>query len=299
MESLPERHHPVAPSARGIAYFLVASVLFIAMDTVAKILADELNAVMAVWGRYIFHLVFASLIFATGRFGRIGWTAQPGLQIVRSLLLAGATLSFFTMLSYMPLAESVALSYVWPIILTVLGALVLREKVGPRRWAAVIAGFIGAMIIIQPGFGTFHWAAPLGLVTASCFALYAMATRMLSGRDSPATTVFYTALVGAVVISAVVPFFWIWPGAGVWGLLALLGFLGAVSHLLFIKALDHASASGLAPFGYIDLIWAALFGIAVFGDYPGPWTLVGAAVVASSGLYIFYRERRTARADEF
>ncbi len=291
-----ERHDPVAPSARGIVYFLVASVLFIAMDSVAKHLTGELNAVMAVWGRYVFHLVFASLIFATGRFGRIGWTAQPGLQIGRSLLLTGATLSFFIMLSHMPLADSVALSYVSPIILTVLGALILREKVGPRRWAAVIVGFIGAMIIIQPGFGSFHWAAPLGLVTAFCFALYAIVTRMLSGRDSSATTIFYTALVGAVVMSAVAPFFWIWPSLEAWGFLALLGLLGAVSHLLFIKALDHASASGLAPYGYIDLIWAGLFGIVVFGDFPGPWTLVGAAVVAASGLYIFYRERRTARA---
>jgi drug/metabolite transporter (DMT)-like permease len=295
MKFTVEQHDPVAPSARGIAYFLIASVLFIAMDTVAKHLTGELNAVMAVWGRYVFHLVFASLIFATGRFGRIGWTAQPGLQIVRSLLLAGATLTFFIMLSYLPLADSVALTYVAPIIVTVLGALALRERVGPRRWAAVIVGFIGAMIIIQPGFGTFHWAASLGLVTAFCFALYAIATRMLSGRDSPATTIFYTALVGAVVMSAAVPFFWIWPSLGAWGLLALLGFLGAVSHLLFIKALDHSSASGLAPYGYIDLIWAALFGIVVFGDYPGPWTIVGAAVVAASGLYIFYRERRRAR----
>ncbi len=294
MEGLPERHDPVAPSARGVAYFLVASVLFIAMDTAAKILTEELNAVMAVWGRYVFHLVFASLIFATGRFGRIGWTAQLGLQIVRSLLLVGATLSFFIMLSYMPLAESVALSHVSPIILTVLGALFLRERVGPRRWAAVIVGFIGAMIIIQPGFGTFHWAAPLGLVTATCFAFYAIATRMLSGRDSPATTIFYTALAGAVVMSAAAPFFWIWPSLEAWGLLALLGFLGAVSHLLFIKALDHSSASGLAPYGYSDLIWATLFGIVVFGDFPGPWTIVGAAVVVASGLYIFYRERRTA-----
>jgi len=291
-----ERHDPVAPSARGIAYFLIASMLFIVMDVVAKHLTGELNAVMAVWGRYVFHLVFASLIFATGRFGRIGWTAQPGLQIGRSLLLTGATLSFFIMLSHMPLADSVALSYVSPIILTVLGALILREKVGPRRWAAVIVGFIGAMIIIQPGFGSFHWAASLGLVTAFCFALYAILTRMLSGLDSPATTIFYTALVGAVVMSAVAPFFWIRPSLEAWGFLALLGLLGAVSHLLFIKALDHAPASGLAPYGYIDLIWAGLFGIVVFGDFPGTWTLVGATVVAASGLYIFYRERHTVRA---
>jgi drug/metabolite transporter (DMT)-like permease len=291
-----EQHDPVAPSARGIAYFLVASVLFIALDTVAKLLTDELNAVMAVWGRYVFHLVFASLIFATGRFGRIGWTAQPGLQIVRSLLLTGATLSFFIMLSHMPLADSVALSYVAPIILTVLGALILREKVGPRRWAAVILGFVGAMIIIQPGFGTFHWAAPLGLVCAFCFALYAIATRVLSGQDSPATTIFYTALVGALVMSAVVPFFWISPSPGAWGMLVALGFLGAVSHFMFIKALDHAPASGLAPYGYIELVWAALFGLVVFGDVPGRWTIIGGAVVVGSGLYIFYRERVVARA---
>ena len=235
------------------------------------------------WGRYIFHLAFVVLLFSSGRFGRIGATAQPVLQVVRSLLLAGATFSFFVMLTYMPLADSVAISYVGPIFITVLAALILRERVGPRRWAAVAVGFVGAMVIMRPGLGIFHWAASLGLVTALCFALYAVATRMLIGRDSPYTTIFYTAVVGAVVLSALVPFFWEAPTLRLWGLMALLGLFGGVSHFMLIKAYEYAQASALAPYGYIDLIWATLFGLFVFGDFPDHWTVVGAAIVVGSG----------------
>jgi len=205
-----------------------------------------------------------------------------------------ATLCMFTAVSYMPLADAVAASYVSPLILTGLSAVILYEHVGPRRWTAVAIGFVGVLVILRPGFGMTQWAAVLPLGMALFYALYNVTTRLVADSAPPLTSLFYTALVGAAAISAVAPFFWTWPSPAAWGLLVLTGLFGGIGHMALIVAFERAEASMVAPFAYTELIWATLSGALVFGDFPDAWTFAGAGIIAASGLYVLHRERRAA-----
>lgn len=283
---------PVPAPARGLLYFIAAILGFGLMDATAKYLGQTYPVIQIVWARYVFHLVLALLFMSRARFAEIRASKRLPLQILRSLLLLAATGTYYTALRFMPLAEVTAIYFVAPMILTGLSAVMLKERVGLRRWSAVSVGFVGVVIIARPGGEVFHWGALLVMAAALCFTLYEITTRMLSGQDAPFTTLFYTALVGAPVLSAGIPFFWVAPSLFAWTMLVGLGALGFLTHLLLIKALDRAPASSLAPYGYVELIWAVLLGYVIFGDFPDQWTILGAAVVVGSGLYIFYRERR-------
>lgn len=278
-------------STRGLLYFMIALIGFSLADAAAKYLSRDYSVIQVAWARYTFHLLFALAFMSRARLAEIRATKQLPLQIGRALLLLVATATYYVGLSHLPLAETTAITYSYPIILTGLSALILREKVGRHRWGAVIVGFLGIVIITHPGGDVFHWAAAVVGATALCFALYQIATRMLSGRDSVFTTLFYTGLVGAVVTSFAAPFSWTAPSPEAWGLMVGLGVFGFGTHFLLIKALDCVPASRLAPYGYIDLIWATSLGYLVFGDFPDQWTIVGAGVIVASGLYIFFRER--------
>jgi drug/metabolite transporter (DMT)-like permease len=176
---------------------------------------------------------------------------------------------------------------------TALSVPLLKEKVGVRRWAAVILGFASVLVIIRPGVEILHWAVFLPLLVAVCFALYQIATRLLSTTDDSLTTLFYSATAGAVAMTVILPFQeWRWPDVAGWGLMAFLGLIGSLGHFVMIRAFAHAPASSLAPFSYLNLVWATLLGIALFGDWPDGWTFLGAAMLAGSGIYVLYRERR-------
>jgi drug/metabolite transporter (DMT)-like permease len=170
---------------------------------------------------------------------------------------------------------------------------VLGEPVGPRRWAAVIIGFGAVLIIIRPGAELLHWAVFLPLLVAACFAIYQITTRILSATDSSLTTLFYSATAGAVAMTLVLPFEeWRTPDLAGWGLMAFLGLIGSLGHFVMIRAFTNAPASSLAPFSYLTLVWATLLGFVVFGDLPDRWTVLGAVILAASGLYVLYRERK-------
>ncbi|MGP1682298.1 MAG: DMT family transporter, partial [Giesbergeria sp.] len=174
-----------------------------------------------------------------------------------------------------------------PMLVTLLGVFLLKEKVEPARWVAVAAGFIGVLIIIRPGSGIFAWVAVLPLATAACFASYQILTRKLAGVDGPYTSLFYSGLVGTVMLAAVLPFQWTTPTTVVHALmLPTIGFIGGLSHLILIRAYDQAAVSTLAPFSYTQLIWVILIGYLVFGDFPDRWSLIGIAVIMASGIYI-------------
>ncbi|MFQ5958608.1 MAG: DMT family transporter [Alphaproteobacteria bacterium] len=167
-----------------------------------------------------------------------------------------------------------------------------------RRWSAVIVGFVGALVIIRPGLGVAHWAVVLPLVTALCLSLYQITTRLLSTIDPPRTTFLYAGLVGALVMTAAVPFVWRPPSAAAWGLMACAGLLGGVGHYCLIKAYQRTAASVLAPFTFSTMLWVTLLGFIVFGDFPDGPTIAGALIIVASGAYVFYREsvvRRRAR----
>lgn len=282
----------------GIVLMLLAVTSFSGgLDTTAKYLTGSLPVAQIVWARYAFHtaLMVAALPFLGGR--RRLRTRRLPLQVVRSLFLLGATAFFFSSLKYLQLAEATSITFVSPLVVTVLSIPVLKERVGPRRWAGVGAGFLGVIVITRPGSGVMHWAAVLPLGMALCYACYQVATRGLSDTEHPITTLFYTAVVGVAVTSLVVPFFWVWPTTGGWLLMGLLGVFGGTGHFLLIQAFRYAEASVLAPFNYFTIVTSTVAGYLVFRQFPDAWTYVGAAIVIASGLYVFQRERRLAASE--
>lgn len=291
---------PPDASLRAILFTLLAVLMFASMNGVVKYLLETHAVLQVVWGRYVFALIpvvaFAALRGVRPR--DIARTRRPSLQLSRGLLLLGATLLFSSGLSFLPLAETEAISFVAPLFVTALSVPLLKEQVGWRRWAAVLVGFCGVLIIIRPGFGVFSWAAILPIGSALCYALYQIATRVAGRTDGPVQSLLYVSVVGAVVLSCVVPFVWVWPSPVAWLLLALVGVIGGLAHFLLIRALDLAPAAVLQPFTYAQLLGAVVVGYLLFGAFPDPWTVLGGLIVVGSGLYIIYREqarRRQAR----
>lgn len=281
---------------RGILLMLGAGFTFVLMDAGGKYIAQSLPVMEVVWGRYLFHLV-ALPAFLGGVGVRAAMrSARPGLQFIRSTLLLGSTFFFFLAVKYIPLADATAIGFVGPLFLTALSVPLLGEHVGVRRWTAVLIGFASVLLIIRPGFGMVHWAVVLPLITAACFAFYQIITRILSRHDGPATTYFYSATVGMVVSSLLVPFEWQAPDLWGWIGLAFIGFTGGLAHYLMIRAFALAPASLLAPFSYAQLIWSIAIGFFWFADFPDSWTLVGSGIICASGLYVLHRERRLAAA---
>lgn len=276
-------------SRRGIAWMLITMLLFVTMDTVAKYLARDYPVPQVVWARFFFHALLLALLLGP-RLRTTAITRRPGLQFLRSALLTVTTILFFTGLSYLPLADASALMQIGPLVVTALSMPLLAEQVGVRRWAGVVIGFVGALIIVRPGADAMQPAAFFPLAAATSYGLYQIATRMLSRTDAPLTTLFYTPAIGALAMSAVLPFFWTTPDMAGWALMALIGLIGGVSHFTLIKAFTSAPAATVAPFGYTSLIWATLYGLAIFGDFPDLWTIAGASIIAGSGLYILHRE---------
>ena len=279
----PAQPHPL----RGILMIMTAVAMFTVMDSMAKYLSRFYPVPGIVWARYAFHLLFVVMILGPRMKLGLVRTRHLGLQIVRGILLAASSMLFFSALKFMPMAEASSISFVAPMLVTLLGVFLLKEKVEPARWVAVIAGFVGVLIIIRPGSGIFSWVALLPLATAASFASYQMLTRRLAGVDSPYTSLFYSGLMGTVVLAAVLPFQWTTPTTLVHALmLPAIGFVGGLSHLILIRAYDQAAVSTLAPFSYTQLIWVILMGYLVFGDFPDRWSLIGIGVIMASGIYI-------------
>ena len=276
----------------GILLLVTAMAVVPLMDGIAKYLSATYPVSQIVWARYFFHLiVLAPLVL--WRHGRSGLVPQrPGFQVLRSAFLLLSTILFFAAIALIPLADAIALVFVSPLIVTAFSPLVLGEQVGLRRWSAVIVGFLGACIIFRPGLGVLQWGSLLAIAAGTGYAFYILATRKLSGSAPPLVTLFYTALLGAVVMTAVAPFAWVAPSMTDLGLMAAMGIIAAGGHFLIIKAFEQAPASLLAPYGYTEIVMATLVGYLAFGDFPDHWTWVGIAVIICSGIYISLRERR-------
>ena len=277
-------------AAAGIGLMVLAIFLFGIMDGLAKYLSADYPSQQIVWARYLFHLlVMLVLVPKTGLFGLVR-TSRPGLHVLRGALLAAATLCMFTAVRYIPLADAYAIGFVSPLLVTVFAIPILKERVGWRRWTAVVVGFVGVLIVVRPGLGAMHWAVLLPLGMAACFGLYQIITRLASGAESQFMMLFYTALVGTAVMSVVAPLGWrpVAPLDWVW--LVTIGALGAVGHLMLIRALSIAPASLLSPFIYTQIVWGLIIGYVAFGDLPDLPTVIGTLIIVASGLYVFYRE---------
>lgn len=287
--ALPPTNH-----VAGIALIIATGLCFVGLDTIGKSMTARFDPVQIVWGRFVFSLALLAVLLPRHGPGFLR-SAMPGLQVVRGLLLLAVNVLFFVGVSAMQLIEATAIAQTTPLFLTALAAILLKEQVGPRRWAAVIAGFIGALIVIRPGLGIAQIAALLMLAMAVTNAFYLLATRRAATRDAPETSFIYPALMGAVASSIMVPFVWRPPDPVDWALMAAMGVLGGVGHFLLVQAYARAPASLLAPFPYLIIVWSGIFGYAAFGDVPDRWTLAGSALVVASGLYVWWRERRRAR----
>jgi len=286
---------PLSGARQGIAWMLMSVLLAASMDATAKYLTQFYPVLQIVWARYTFQALVVVVALAP-RLPALVRTRRLGIQLARSAMLLGATVTFIFGLRNLPLAEASTILFLAPLIVTALSVPILGERVGPRRWLAVCAGFVGAIIIIRPGGAVSAWAA-FPLATAFLYALYMVTTRHLSRTDSTLTTLVYTASVGALVMSAIVPFVWTPLDAKGWLLLIMLGVMGGLNHFALIRAFRAAAVGVVSPFEYSRLIWATLFGYALFGNLPDGWTVLGAAVIVGAGLYVFRREAHAAAGD--
>ena len=284
----------MTPALRGILLMVAAVGTFVLMDTTAKYLSRWYPMPLIVWARYVSNLAILLAFLAARGELRLLRTARPGLQFARGLLLALSTLLFFTSLSVLPLADANAIGFVMPLFVAALAVPMLGERLEMARILAILAGLVGALIIVRPGSDLFTPYALLPLGMAMCNALYQILTRKVAGLEPPLTSLVWGAIVGSVLLSASAPFVWANPQAVSHGALILvIGVLASVGHFLLIKAYDHANATLLAPFTYSALIWAILLGWLVFDDFPDGGSLVGMGIIVLAGLYLVNRQRLT------
>ncbi len=263
------------------------------MDTIAKYLSAEISFFQITWARYFF-TVFFTLPFMFFFFRKnLTWSTQPKLQIFRGLTLFFANILFFYSISVISMAKALTLAFVAPLITTALSPIFLGEKVGLRRWSAVIIGFLGSLIVIRPGFIEFNLATVAALGTGFFYGIYLVITRKLHSSDSPLLTLLLTGVVGGVIASFIVPVVWVNPSFNQWALLALMGVFACLGHLFLILSLKYADASKLAPFGYFEIVTNVILGYYFFSDFPHYWTWVGLTIIVCSGVYISFRERST------
>jgi drug/metabolite transporter (DMT)-like permease len=276
---------------KAISYNLLAWAILPFMDTIAKYLSSDLSFFQITWARYFF-TVFFTLPFMFFFFRKnLTWTTQPKLQISRGLTLFFANILFFYSISIISMAKALTLAFIAPLITTALSPIFLGEKVGFRRWSAVIVGFAGSLIVIQPGFIEFNLASFAALGTGFFYGIYLIITRKLHSSDSPLLTLLLTGVVGGVIASVLVPVVWVYPTFNQWSLLALMGIFACLGHLFLILSLKYADASKLAPFGYFEIFTNVILGYYFFGDFPHYWTWVGLTIIVCSGVYISFRER--------
>jgi len=272
---------------KAIFYNLLAWAILPFMDTIAKYLSSDLSFFQITWARYFFTVFFA-LPFMFFFFRKnLTWTTQPKLQILRGLTLFIANVLFFYSISIISMAKALTLAFVAPLITTALSPIILGEKVGFRRWSAVLVGFVGSLIVIRPGF----LASIAALGTGFFYGIYLIITRKLHTSDSPLLTLLLTGIVGLVFGSFMVPVVWINPTFNQWSLLALMGIFACLGHFFLILSLKYADASKLAPFGYFEIVTNVTLGYYFFMDFPDGFTFLGLFIIICSGLYIFIRER--------
>jgi len=275
---------------KAIIFSLLGWMFLPVMDGFAKFLSDDLPILQITWARYFFTVVFTLPIMMFFFKKQLVWSDKPKLQILRGLILLSANICFFYAISIISLAKALTLAFVAPLIVTAFSPLMLGERVGFRRWTAVVVGFIGSLVVIRPGFVELNFASFAALGTGILYGFYLIITRKLSTSDNPLLTLLLTGMVGAILVSAVIPFYWVKPTLNQWSLMAGIGVFACIGHLFLILSLKYADASKLAPLGYTEIIPNVLIGYYFFSELPDNWTYVGLLIIILSGLYISRRE---------
>lgn len=279
---------------RAIALMVFGVTTFAVMDALGKQLAEEMDVLQVIWGRYVFALPLVVVLAPPHTWGRLLRGSRPVLQFGRALMPMAAGLTIVLALRTMPLADATVISFVAPLLVTALSIPLLGEKVGWHRWAAVLVGFAGVVIIARPGAGAFQWVSLLPFATALSSALYQISTKLLSASVHALSTLLYTMVVGFILSTLALPFVWEAPTTQGWLLMAVSGVVNALGHYAIIRAFAGAPASTLAPFIYTQIVCAAILGYVMFGEVPDTITWLGTAIVVASGLYVLHRERRVA-----
>ena len=277
---------------KAIILNLSAWVMLPIMDGFAKYLSSTLPVLQITWSRYFFTIVITLPIMLFFYRKNLTWTEQPKLQLIRGLLLFCANILFFYSISIISLAKAITLAFIAPLIVTALSPFLLGEKVGYKRWAAVITGFIGSLIVIRPGFVELNLASIAALGTGVLYGFYLIITRKLHDSDNPLLTLLLTGIVGAVLGSLIMPTVWVSPTITEWYMMFAIGFFASLGHLFIILSLRYADASKLAPFGYFEIVTSILIGYYFFNHFPDSWTFLGLFIIISSGIYIFRREHK-------
>lgn len=263
---------------------MVAVFMFSAMDTLAKYMLRSYPLGPLIWARYFIQLLFIAVLFGPRMGLDIVRTRFPLLQLTRGSLLVGSTAFFYLSLKFLPLAEAAAISFVAPVLVTAFSGPLLRERITVRQWIAVVLGFGGVLVIIRPGGAVFSATVAFPLATALLFSLYQIATRKVAGKEHPITTLFFSAAMGALVTTLLLPFTWQTPTLPQALMMVGIGFFGGFGHFLLIRAVEHASPTALSPFVYVQLIWATSLAWLAFGDFPDGATLSGMAIIIAAGL---------------
>ena len=275
---------------KAIILNLSAWIMLPVMDGFAKYLSSTIPVLQITWSRYFFTVIIVLPVMLVFFRKNFKWTEQPKLQLIRGLLLFCANILFFYSISVISLAKALTLAFIAPLIVTILSPILLNEKVGFRRWVAVITGFIGSLIVLRPGFVDINLASVAALGTGFLYGIYLIVTRKLHNSDHPLLTLLITGIVGAIIGSIIMPTVWVQPTLTEWYMMFAIGFFASVGHLLLILSLRYADASKLAPFGYFEIITNIIIGYYFFNHFPDNWTFIGLFVIISSGIYIFRRE---------
>ncbi|UMZ13434.1 DMT family transporter [Pseudomonas sp. MPFS] len=293
MSVSPSPFNDTEQPLKGIVLICLAVLLFASHDTLSKYLSAFYPIVMVVWARYVVHTLLMLVVFVPrSGFSAVVRTKRPGLQFLRALCLIGTSMLFTNGLRYIPLAEATAVNFLAPLLVTALSVPLLGERVGRGQWLAVLAGFVGVLIVVRPGGALFTPAILLPLGSALCFGFYQLLTRKLSGIDSPTTSNFLTGILNSLIMSALLPFFWSTPTL-LHGLFMIgLGTCGMLGHLLLTQAFRHAAPAMLAPFSYGQILFAGMYGYLIFGHTPDSYGLVGITVICLSGLAVAWTQRK-------
>jgi drug/metabolite transporter (DMT)-like permease len=292
-QSSSKIHVNAKPSTlKGIGLMLAAMAVLPYLDVAAKFLGQQgMPVLQIVWGRMAFGALL-TLPFILRSDGMAAFLPSlPGYQTLRAILLLASTAFFFAGLNYLSVADTLAIFFVQPLVLTLLSPMVLGEHVGWRRWLAVVIGFCGVLIIIRPGLKELNLGVLYALLSGTSLAIYLLLTRRISGRVSALNTTFQTNFIAMLMLTVAMFWFWTAPNAEQWLLMFLVGLIAVVGHYLIVRSYDYAEASLLAPLAYTEMITAVIAGWFFFGDFPDQWTFGGVAILIACAIYISWRER--------
>jgi len=277
---------------RAIILNLIAHTVIPLNYAIAKYLSTEIPIFQIIWARHCFTVFLSFPIFFFFFKSNFVWTEKPKLQLIRGLLLLGTNICFYYAVSHISLSKALALTFISPLVVTVFSSIFLSEKVRIKRWSAIVVGFTGAIVVIRPGYIPLDMGSLAALSAGIMYAFYLITTRKLSISDNSMLTLLITGLIGSFVMSFTIPFVWVSPTLDQWLLLSLIGVVTLVGHFLLILSFKYAEASKLAPISYFEVVTNTVYGYFLFNHFPDNWTLVGLVIIISSGLFVFYRERK-------